>query len=285
MSLKSVVRAAVPRKVRNWLRSPARTAQWASDCARYALGARMTVPLLPSWSVVCHPQAYRVIRKAQLEDPEQREEFLHFAQHCRKSMLLFDVGAHFGVFSLAAAHFGGKAVAIDPSRTATRMIAREAALNHCEDSIQILRAAVSDAHGVLELLEAGVFTYGYYKVAKDRSRRELTAVPAVTVDELAERYGSPTHIKIDVEGHEAAVLRGSRNTLTTHRPVLFLEIHNEMISAAGDDPGWILAELHNLSYRIASDSGQPSDSNSTRSKPIARIIAQHVESYSESGSK
>jgi len=279
MSFKSVVRAAVPRKVRNWLRSPAKTAQWASDWARYTLGAKMTLPLLPSWSLVCHPQAYRAIRQAQLDDPEQREEFLHFVEHCRESMLLFDVGAHFGVFSLAAAHFGGKAVAVDPSPTATRMIAREAALNRCQGSIRIVRAAVSEANGALELLEAGVFTYGYYKIARNRSHRELTAVPAVTVDELAKRYGAPTHLKIDVEGHEAAVLRGSRITMTESRPVLFLEIHTEMIAANGDDPGWVVAELNRLGYRIASTSGQPCDFDLIRAKPIVRVVARHHESH------
>lgn len=274
MSIKSAVRATVPRKVRNWLRSPSKTIQWAWDSARYSLGTRITLPLFPTWSIVCHPQAYRAIHSAQVADPEQREEFEHFVAFCDSSMFLFDIGAHFGVFSLAAAHFGGRAVAVDPSPTATRMIAREAALNECGDRIQIVRAAVSDVSGRMELLEAGVFTYGYYRVDKGRARTELTQVRAMTVDEMTSRFGVPTHIKVDVEGHEAPVLRGARATLSKWRPVLFLELHNEMVRHNDGDPDWVFDELDRAHYRIFSTNGGTTDRESILRWPIARIVAK-----------
>ena len=54
-------------------------------------------------------------------DDELIEELDSFIAHCRRGMVLFDVGAHFGVFSLAALHYGGPdaiAVAVDPSPAA-----------------------------------------------------------------------------------------------------------------------------------------------------------------------
>ena len=122
--LKSVIRAAVPRPVRNWLRSPSRSTRWLWDATRFHLGTTETLKFRPNWTLICHPCAYRVAYHAQIADPEQSEEFENFLHQCSDRMFLFDVGAHFGIFSLAAAHFGGKAIAVDPSPIATRMIAR-----------------------------------------------------------------------------------------------------------------------------------------------------------------
>lgn len=190
-------------------------------------------------------------------------------------MLLFDIGAHFGVFSLAAAHFGGKAVALDPSPTATRMIAIEAALNHCTGNIQILQAAASDAIGTMGMLSSGVFSDGYFQVAKGRPTSELSQTQTVTVDQLTLQHGAPTHLKIDVEGHEAAVLRGARTTLSQYSPLLFLELHNEIVAREGGDPNSTLDELAKCGYTTFSLDGVPAERLPLLEKRIVRIFAVH----------
>ena len=252
------------------------SAKWLWDSAKFSLGATQKLALLPDWPIICHPQAYRVFSQAQVADPEQREEFHNFASHGSKAMFLFDIGAHFGVFSLAAAHFGGKVVAVDPSPTAARMIKTQAVLNGLTDSIRILQAAVSDANGSMELLSAGVFTYGYFKVAKGRPRIELTRTRSITVDQMVNEFGPPTHIKIDVEGHEAAVLRGGRATLNQFSPVLFLELHNEMIASEGGDPGRALHEIAELGYKMFALNGESVERAAILDRPITRIVAKRV---------
>jgi len=50
--------------------------------------------------------------------------------------------------------------------------------------------------------------------------------PAISLDEITQSLRlAPTFIKIDVEGHELAVLRSGRQTLIHHRPVLMVEMH------------------------------------------------------------
>lgn len=63
---------------------------------------------------------------------------------------------------------------------------------------------------------------------------------------LTAEFGSSTHIRIDVKGQEAAVLRGGRKTLMQHPSQLFLELHNHVITAAGNDSTTALAELQNI---------------------------------------
>jgi FkbM family methyltransferase len=271
--LKSVIRAAIPRPMRNWLRSPSKSAAWLWDFATFSLGVTKTLALLPDWSIVCHPHAYKVIYQAQVADPEQAEEFQNFLSHCARKMFLFDIGAHFGVFSLAAAHFGGRAIALDPSPIATRMIATEAALNKCTQDIQIVQAAASDAVGAMDMLSSGVFSDGYFQVANGRSASELEQTQAITVDQLTLQHGAPTHLKIDVEGHEAAVLRGARTTLSQSSPLLFLELHNEIVSREGGNPNSALDEIARLGYSTFALNGDPAGRASILEKPIVRIFA------------
>jgi hypothetical protein len=49
-------------------------------------------------------------------------------------------------------------------------------------------------------------------------------VDVTTLDDFfAERPHGPNYLKIDVEGHELAVLNGARRTLATYRPTILVE--------------------------------------------------------------
>ena len=212
--------------------------------------------------------------QAQVEDPEQAPEFQNFFSHCSQGMSLFDVGAHFGIFSLAAAHFGGIALAIDPSLEALRMVNVQASLNNCSDRIRTIRAAASDNSGGIDMLAGGVLSDHYFVVSKGRNQSELTHLDTVTVDELSLKFGPPSHLKIDVEGYEAAVLRGARTTLKNSAPLVFLELHNEIVASNGGDQNAALNELSNLGYQVFGLDGKPASREIIFRKPITRVVAK-----------
>lgn len=272
---RDTIRAVVPRSARNWLRSPSKSVEWLWDSARFSFGNTKSLEISPNSFLMCHPHAYKVFRRDQVNDPGQSAEFRSFISHCSSGMLLYDIGAHFGIFSLAAAHFGGRAIAVDASPAAAHMIDIQATLNKCTDRIKVLRAAVSDANGTIEMLSSGVFSDGYFQAARQRPRSELTRVQAIMIDQMTSQFGPPTHIKIDVEGHEAAVLRGARATLCQFSPVLFLELHNEMVVSGGDNPNVALDELAQLHYDTFAPDGDTIDRGSILVKPIVRIVAKH----------
>jgi len=207
-------------------------------------------------------------------DPEQQEELCHFASQCSPAMLLFDIGASFGVFSLTAAHFGGKSIAVDPSPIAARMINAQVALNGFEEWVRVLPVAVSDKKGDIGMLTSGVFSYGYFQATSNRPESELKRTATVTIDDLAQRFGPPTHIKIDVEGHELAVLRGARGTLRSSSPLMFVEIHNVMIAREGGDPVSVLNELDQNGYMSFFPGGEIVDRNNLLTKGVVRIVAR-----------
>src|ERR1700691_4769990 len=273
-TLKNGVRKLIPRTTRNWLRSPSKSMDWLWDSARFLCGSTKTLEIFPGAHLICHPRAYKVYRRDQVDDVDQCAEFRSFVSHCNNNMLLYDIGAHFGIFSLAAAWFGGRAVAIDPSPEAIKMIRIESTLNSCADRISVIHGAVSDSNGVIDMLSSGVFSNGYFKVANQRPKSEMTPVQAVTVDRMNLEFGPPTHIKIDVEGYEAAVLGGARTTLGQFSPILFLELHNEMIISAGENPCLALDELTALGYNAFAPDGRSIDAKSILAKPIVRIVAK-----------
>jgi FkbM family methyltransferase len=272
--LKRLVRVSIPRRARNWLRSPSKSAEWLWDSARFSLGITESLEISPNSFLACHPRAYKIFRRDQVDDPEQSVEFRSFLSYCSNTMLLYDIGAHFGIFSLAAAHFGGRAIAVDASPAAAQMIKIQASLNKCSNKLQIVRAAVSDANHSIDMLNSGVFSDGYFKATSQPAKSELTQVRAITIDQMALQFGPPTHIKIDVEGHEAAVLRGGRATMSQFSPILFLELHNAMIVSAGDNPHEALTELADLHYDTFTTDGNAIDKDTILKRSIIRIVAK-----------
>jgi FkbM family methyltransferase len=227
--------------------------------------------LSPKCELVYHPGAYRVFQRDQVEIKlrilNRVPSFKHFRPTATESMLLFDIGAHFGIFALVAAHFGGMAVAVDPSPIATRMIKRRTILNGCDDRVKIVQAAVGDAVGTVEMLNAGVFSDDYYKVTKGAKSERCEAN---SFDHYWE-YGELTHIKIDVEGHESAVLLGATSTLSRCSPVLFMELHNQMVASDGGEPGLVLDELESFGYQGLFCNGKLVDRATVLEKPIAKL--------------
>ena len=271
--IKTVGRIVIPRNVRNWLRSPTRSTQWLWDNVQFKAGITKTFLLPNGRRLLCHPRAYRSAYQAQVCDPEQGEEFHDFLSRCHEGMLLFDVGANFGIFSLAAADAGGRAVAIEPSAIAVTIISAQVKLNDFAESVRVVTAAAGEAEGSLRMLSSGVFSDGYLSVAKGRREKETTVVEVTTLDLLAAKFGVPSHIKIDVEGYEGAVLRGGKRLLGESSPLIFLELHNEMVTASGGDPSFCLEELERLGYSVFASNGHPIEKREALGTPVVRVLA------------
>jgi len=221
--MRTVIKALVPRTVRNWLRSPSASLRWCAHELQFRLGGPVDVELRPGWTFRCHPAAASFARVQQTQDPDQVAEFDCFISWCSPGMVLFDAGAHFGVFSLAGLHYGGEmaqVIAIDPSAVACRLLRLHATLNDVQDRLRVVQAAVAAVDGTQDLVDAGVAGVHYHVLPESRHRAdEMTHAKAVTLDEVARTSGlRPTHIKLDVESAELAALQGSRQVLSQATP-------------------------------------------------------------------
>jgi FkbM family methyltransferase len=279
VNAKKLARLVLPRAARNWLRSPSASAKWLWDDLKFACGVNHVVEMRPGWSIICHPAAYRCAYHLQKNDPEQTAEFDGFVRNLHQGMILFDIGAHFGLFSLAALHYGGpaaRAIAVDPSPTAVGFVNVQAKLNHLSDRLRVIQASASDHEGLQEMVAVGVLASGYYLPPdKAHGKNELTQTIAVTLDGLVDELNmTPTHIKIDVEGFEAAVLRGGQRLLSHQAPTLFVEIHNEIVRGAGGNPTDTLTLLKDYGYETFTSDERPINEDEILDKPLIRVIAR-----------
>ncbi len=151
-------------------------------------------------------------------EPEQTAAFL---QAVRPGSVVYDVGAHYGYYSLLASRLvgpTGRVVALEPSPRNLSKLRRHVELNHASN-VTVVETAVSDREG-----ESRFDNRAGSGVGRLSPEGPLT-VPVTTLEALAARFPAPNVIKIDVEGAEEAVLDGGRGLLEHAKPALFLSTH------------------------------------------------------------
>lgn len=88
--------------------------------------------------------------------------------------------------------------------------------------ITLYNCAVSNKKGTLTLADFDIESKSNYGEVKAQS--EGFEVPTITIDSL--KLPEVTLMKIDVEGHELNVLKGSKKTIERCRPVIFFEAND-----------------------------------------------------------
>ncbi len=162
----------------------------------------------------------------------------------RPGSVFYDVGAHIGVFSLIAArNLGshGSVLVFEPDPSNVRRIKEHASRNHL-DAIRIIPKAVCSSVGRLRFQRASVQSSMNRGVLADDDSaigESTIEVETTTLDAVGQDYVLPSLIKIDVEGFEAAVLRGSEGIFRSAKPLLVCEIHHEQ--ASSDVTRWLRA--------------------------------------------
>ena len=171
-----------------------------------------------------------------------------------------DVGANVGYFTLLASNLvgpTGRIVSVEPSAATRCILERNVSANRLSN-VRIVEAAVSDRSGSLPIFSDGVTgtaTLDPGWAAKQHLER-IGDVPVLPLPDLLtrEERESLSVIKIDVEGLELAVLRGSQRLLRDHRPIVMSELMIDDLEAALDlmtDLGYTASEIPN-DYRASS---------------------------------
>jgi FkbM family methyltransferase len=157
--------------------------------------------------------------------------------------VLFDVGANVGAYSLVAAKFHGGRVnvyAFEPAFANYIQLCKNVILNSCQDSVVPLPLALSDRTTVdtfnyRDLIPgSALHTFGE-AIGDDGVRFQPQFnqhVLSYRIDDLIHQFGipAPDHLKIDVDGLEAKVLEGARQTLKVGRVRSIIVEVNENIS-------------------------------------------------------
>jgi len=149
-----------------------------------------------------------------------------------------DIGANTGVYSLLYSRLAAAAnvYAFEPLANVANALEANVRLNpDLADRIHIERYALSDRAGSSTWYETvneqGLFSTSSTLLqsrAQSIGKYKTTTIKTRTLDEFAlERNLKFDVAKLDVEGHEPAVLAGASRTIGTNRPVLIVEILRE----------------------------------------------------------
>ena len=147
-----------------------------------------------------------------------------FAKFIRPGDCVYDIGAHAGYHSLLCGLLvgsTGRAFAFEPHPLNCRSIQRQLELNPTLN-VTLVQHALSDVCSRVHLDSRPGRSKAHI------SERGEFEVEAETIDHLVETGAlpPPSLIKIDVEGHEAQVLRGGLKTIQTHKPIVLVD-HND----------------------------------------------------------
>jgi FkbM family methyltransferase len=216
------------------------------------------------------PIRIRPAYRSAAEDSEP-EFFSRFRACVRPGSCVLDVGANIGVYSLLAARWvgaRGHVHAFEPAPESLAALKDHIQLNGMGGRITAVGAAVSDHRGFQPFYAA---SYNGENTLNPAFGRRVPAaacvqVPVTTLDHFCEEQAiAPTVIKIDVEGYEFHVIRGSVKTIKSCRPTLLVELHPTtwpLIGGAAENGFCLIREL---GYKVES---------LTKGKPVEE--ARHV---------
>jgi len=139
--------------------------------------------------------------------------------------VFLDIGANIGYFSVLAGLTvapTGRVIAFEPHPAAREILRQAVAANRLDQIVEIVPAAVADRDGVVSLFLSQDSVLSTTDPSRSPLRSDFTFPDSIEVPRLAVDgwlAGNPglapriRVIKIDVEGTEADVLRGMRETL------------------------------------------------------------------------
>jgi FkbM family methyltransferase len=171
-------------------------------------------------------------------------------------MTVYDVGAFHGLLTLFFASRAKKVVCFEPNTQTHKRLTENLSLNRV-NNVDIRKVGVGSRRETLRMVGTPLMPGGS-SVDQIRVEQLLRAgvktvveeVSIVPLDEEIPQAGlpAPDFIKIDIEGWEIEALRGACNTLTLHKPALFLEMHGETVLEKKRKVAEIVAFLWEINY-------------------------------------
>jgi len=176
-----------------------------------------------------------------------------FLEHLKEGDIVIDVGAHVGYYTaLASLKVGprGKVFAFEPRPLNIGFFKKHMKVNQLKN-VHLYEGAISDRTGEEHFrTDTGTGTGHLSKQGKLK-------VKTYSLDELFEKgeIPKPDFLKVDVEGGEINVLKGSQKVVSQTRPKMLLATHSK------ETHSFVLDFLykHNYQFRILDNEGSKGD--------------------------
>jgi FkbM family methyltransferase len=167
-------------------------------------------------------------------------------------MVVFDVGANVGYFSMIASQLvgqSGRIISVEPDPRVAEVLRKNIGVNGLYNATVVEAAAYNSCCEVsLGCAPATSWSGLYY----ERTTKRI-AVRALTLDSLLVQLGLDRvdFVKIDVEGAENVVLEGMSEILARYRPQILVELHGNYLNSRVYPAVELLKGTQYAAYEIA----------------------------------
>lgn len=173
------------------------------------------------------------------KEPETLEWINGFEIEENNEVCLWDIGANIGLYSIYAAvkHKNLKIFSFEPSTSNLRVLSRNLSINNLNDNVTIVPIALGENNTYFSKFYESNFEEGgalnSFKYNRDYIGNKFAYsnsynILGLSLDELVEKTNMiiPRYIKIDVDGLEHFILKGSENLLQSKElKEIFIEIN------------------------------------------------------------
>jgi FkbM family methyltransferase len=177
--------------------------------------------------LVYHPGDY-LTRRIFLYDNFERAELRYAAARAAEGGVIVDAGANIGLYTVVCARAAGRrgrVIALEPGQTTFAKLSRTCTRLGLSN-VTLLPVAAGEAEGVARLVDLGRGLDVQRHIA--RAGDDSPGI-AVTIRRLDDVCGADadavTFMKLDVEGHELAALRGAARILANGRAHVIVEFN------------------------------------------------------------
>ncbi len=163
---------------------------------------------------------------------EPGTEFLK--NNLKKDDIFIDIGANIGSYSLIASNLvgeNGKVYAFEPVAGVFDSLLFNIKLNHL-NNIVVIKKAILDTTGTINLFISKAENLGMSGIFHhDNENGKIETVETISLDEYISDSGIERidMIKIDIEGAELFALKGMKRTIDKFKPVILMEISEEIL--------------------------------------------------------
>ncbi len=196
--------------------------------------------------------------------------------------VMLDIGANKGIYSIymsRVAGQNGKVIAFEAQPELKKYLF-DVKQTFALDNLEIVNTALSSVSGVMTLhresIGSGAASFDFY----DQLEKNIGSVEVnvTTLDDFLEQRDDHQidFIKCDVEGHEANVFYGAKNTLVKDMPILLFECHR-----SEEEKGELFSFLAEIGYTGYFYHVEPEDHANIFKRGIGKYI--HYSEYAKYG--
>ena len=173
-------------------------------------------------------------------------------KHVVEGSVAIDAGANFGSISVPISKkLGqvGKLYSIEMSKVMAARLERNLQQNKCSN-VEVINTALSETVGETVFFDepelSEKINFGDIRINKENNGSQMKTT---TIDSL-DIQDKVSFIKVDCQGYDLKVMKGAKNTIQKHKPVVVFEWEVDMSAIFGDTIEDVFKFFSALNYEV-----------------------------------